>query len=149
MISSHVFLRAELLAAAVCAAFEAGKTKSGSLWIAKRVYFLLVWFLVLVANAISTRRRIATEREGLSGCCFAQLSIADFKGNESRIADTGSCPVAGRPRFFRTTGIDFAGIIVLRKRRAGEKRHLPTSPNPSHGDDPWRRLILFLAQVAN
>src|SRR6516225_11062353 len=31
------------------------------------------------------------------------------------MADTGSCPVAGRPRFFRTTGIDFLAIIVLRK----------------------------------
>ena len=76
----------------------------------------------LAVRANSTRRRIASEREGLSGCCFAQSSIADLSGNESRIADTGSCPVAGRPRFFRTTGIDFVGIIVLRKRQAGEKR---------------------------
>jgi hypothetical protein len=106
-------------------------------------------FLDLAANANSTRRRIASEREGLSGCCFAQFSIADLSGNESRIADTGSCPVAGRPRFFRTTGIDFFGIIVLRKGRAGEKRELLTSPNPSHGGVPWLRLILFLAQLAS
>jgi hypothetical protein len=160
MISSHVFCGPNwwsifgfIDAVAVCAAFDtrmsATRSKSGSLWIAGRVYFLLVWIFVLLANAISTRRRIATEREGLSGCFFAQSSIADLKGNESRIADTGSCPVAGRPRFFRTTGIDFVGIIVLRKRRAGEKLQLPTSPNPSHGGYPWRRLILFLAQVAN
>ena len=56
-------------------------------------------FFALAANANSTKRRIASDREGLSGCCFAQFSIADLSGNESRIADTGSFPVAGRPRF--------------------------------------------------
>jgi hypothetical protein len=69
----------------------------------------------LALSANSTSWRIASEREGLSGCCFAQVSIADLSAGERRIADTGSCPVAGRPRFFRTTGIDFLAIIVLRK----------------------------------
>ena len=69
----------------------------------------------LALSANSTSWRIASEREGLSGCCFAQVSIADRSAGESRIADTGSCPVAGRPRFFRTTDIDFLVIIVLRK----------------------------------
>jgi hypothetical protein len=50
---------------------------------------------------------MASEREGLSSCCLAQLSILDLKAGESRRASTGSWPVAGRPRFFRITGIDF------------------------------------------
>jgi hypothetical protein len=53
----------------------------------------------LALSANSTSWRIASEREGLSGCCFAQVSIADLSSGESRIADTGSLPVAGRPRF--------------------------------------------------
>src|SRR5262249_20364349 len=72
-------------------------------------------FLPLAFTPNSTSRRIATERDGLSGCCFAHASIADLSSGDSRIADTGSCPVAGRPRFFRITGIDFLAIIVLRK----------------------------------
>ena len=81
------------------------------------VYFSprLVCRFDLAFSANSTSWRIASEREGWSGCCFAQLSISDLSAGESRIADTGSCPVAGRPRFFRTTGIDFLAIIVLRK----------------------------------
>jgi hypothetical protein len=57
-------------------------------------------FLCLAANAKSTRRRIASDRDGLSGCSFAQASIAALKAGDSRMADTGSFPVAGRPRFF-------------------------------------------------
>jgi hypothetical protein len=56
-----------------------------------------------VARASSTRRRIASERDGLSGCSLAQASIFALRGEERRIADTGSRPVAGRPRFFGTT----------------------------------------------
>ena len=59
-----------------------------------------VIFLCLAANANSTRRRIASDRDGLSGCSFAQASIAALKAGDSRMADTGSFPVAGRPRFF-------------------------------------------------
>src|SRR6516225_1996676 len=59
-------------------------------------------------SAISTSRRIASEREGLSGCCLAQSSICDLSAGDSRTAVTGSWPVGGRPRlFFRNTGIDF------------------------------------------
>jgi hypothetical protein len=53
----------------------------------------------LALSANSTSWRIASEREGLSGCCFAQVSIADLSAGERRIADTGSLPVAGRPLF--------------------------------------------------
>ena len=62
---------------------------------------------VFAARASSTRRRIAAEREGLSSCCLAQLSICDLRTGDNRTAVTGSWPVAGRPRFFRITGIDF------------------------------------------
>lgn len=91
---------------------------------------------------------MASEREGISGCSFAQLSIAVLSGNESRMADTGSCPVAGRPRFFRTTGIDFLAIIVLRK--SEPVRSANFSPALTQATEaPWLRLILFVAQVAS
>ena len=63
--------------------------------------------LALSASASLTRRRIASEREGLSGSRLAQSSICNLSAGDSRTAVTGSCPVLGRPRFFRTTGIDF------------------------------------------
>jgi hypothetical protein len=91
----------------------------------------------LAFSANSTSWRIASEREGLCGCCFAQASMADLSAGESRIADTGSCPVAGRPRFFRTTGIDLVAIIVLRKsepvRSANFSPALTQATEVSHG----------------
>jgi hypothetical protein len=53
----------------------------------------------------STRRRIASEREETSFRA-AHLSIFAIKSGESRIAETGSRPVAGRPRFFGRARID-------------------------------------------
>jgi hypothetical protein len=46
---------------------------------------------------------MASDRDGLSSCCLAQLSIFDFSVGDSRIAETGSRPVAGRPRLLGTT----------------------------------------------
>ena len=71
---------------------------SQSCW---NVYFSprLLCHFDLALSANSTSWRIASEREGLSGCCFAQVSIADLSAGERRIADTGSLPVAGRPLF--------------------------------------------------
>ncbi len=40
--------------------------------------------LALQASANSIRRRIASEREGLSFCCLAQLSISDLSAGGSR-----------------------------------------------------------------
>ena len=107
-----------------------------------------LYFLALVANALSIRRRIASDREGLSFCCLAQFSMANRVLGGSCTVRTGSCPVAGRPRFFGVTVIDFLAISVLRKnvQRADGKLQLPTGPNPSHGGKPWPRLILFLPQ---
>jgi hypothetical protein len=67
----------------------------------------------LAISANSTSWRIASEREGLSGCCFAQVSIADLSAGESRIAETGSLPVAGRPRFLfgSTFFVDMVSIF--------------------------------------
>jgi len=59
--------------------------------------------LALQASANSIRRRIASEREGLSFCCLAQASILDVRLGGRRTARTGSRPVAGRPGFFGIT----------------------------------------------
>ena len=55
------------------------------------------------ASPSSTSRRMASERSGLSVCLAAQASTFSRNSDESRIAVTGSRPVAGRPLFFRTT----------------------------------------------
>jgi hypothetical protein len=46
----------------------------------------------VAARANSIRRRIASEREGLSPCCLAEVSMAAQSAGESRIADTGHWP---------------------------------------------------------
>jgi hypothetical protein len=51
----------------------------------------------LPASAISIRRRMASERDGLSFCRLAQFSIANLVVGESLTVSTGSRPVAGRP----------------------------------------------------
>jgi hypothetical protein len=66
-------------------------------------HYLLGCLFVLLANAMSIRRRIASEREGLSFCCLAQFSIANLVLGASRTVRTGSRPVAGRPGFFGVT----------------------------------------------
>ena len=48
---------------------------------------------------------MASERESEPSCLADQASIALRNAGESRIAVTGSTPVEGRPRFFRTTAI--------------------------------------------
>jgi hypothetical protein len=57
------------------------------------------------ASPISTSWRIASERDAAL-LRAAHESIALVSSVDKRIAETGSCPVAGRPLFFRTTGID-------------------------------------------
>src|SRR5438876_5987301 len=46
---------------------------------------------------------MASEREGLWGSPARQRSIASLKSRPHRKDRTGSCPVLGRPRFFRIT----------------------------------------------
>jgi len=68
--------------------------------------------LALAASANSIKRRIASERDGLSFCCLAQLSIADLSAGGSRSASMGSRPVAGRPGFFGITfSVDRLAIL--------------------------------------
>jgi hypothetical protein len=64
----------------------------------------------LIFNAISIIRRIASDRDGWSGCSLAHSSTRAVRVGGIRKAVTGSCPVAGRPprRFcftFCLTGI--------------------------------------------
>ena len=56
----------------------------------RKACFLLACLFVLLANAISIRRRIASEREGLSFCCLAQFSIANLVLGANRTVRTGS-----------------------------------------------------------
>jgi hypothetical protein len=55
----------------------------------------------------STRRRMASERDETSFRA-AHLSIVAIRSGESRIAETGSRPVAGRPRFLGRARIGLA-----------------------------------------
>ena len=57
----------------------------------------------------STSRRIASENFGVPGCFSAHLTTAPRNSAGSRMAVTGSCPVAGRPGRFCNTF--FAGFI--------------------------------------
>jgi hypothetical protein len=88
------------------ARFVAIQIKSGSFCNQvpeQKVYLLPVCFFILLAKAMSIRRRIASEREGLSFCCLAQFSIANLVLGGSRTVRTGSRPVAGRPGLFNVT----------------------------------------------
>src|SRR5215471_17434525 len=49
---------------------------------------------------------------------------------------------------WNTNGINLRAVTVVHCRRALSRRaRLPPGSNPSHGGDPWLRLILFLAQL--
>src|SRR4051812_9539019 len=71
-----------------------------------------------LAKPISTSRRMASEREGMSFKLVAQASTRTLRSSGRRIAVTGSRPVAGRPRFFfdiaRTGFRMFPGYNQLR-----------------------------------
>src|SRR5262245_60333866 len=54
-------------------------------------------------SAISTSRRSASEREGLSGWRLAHASTSAVNAGGARKASIGSLPVAGRPRFLGIT----------------------------------------------
>src|ERR1700730_15519277 len=93
--------------------------------------FRLVCFVgVDSARPSSTRRRMASERD-TAPLLAAHLSIDAVSLGDRRIAETGSCPVAGRPLFFRFTGIgDF--IFYLYYEKWGRARApLPGCSDPS------------------
>jgi hypothetical protein len=117
------------------------------------VYFSprLLCRLDLVVRAISIRRRIASGRPGLSDCFEAQSSIRRSRSGYSRNPTGFPIPVGGRPRprFFLLSIIDAMAIICYQKiMRAEQEPPLLPSSNPSHGGNPWPRLILFLPQLA-
>ena len=62
--------------------------------------FLTGFASVLTFSPSSTRRRMASERGGLSSCFAAHLSTASRNSSDSLMAVTGSRPVAGRPPLF-------------------------------------------------
>jgi NAD(P)-dependent dehydrogenase (short-subunit alcohol dehydrogenase family) len=66
-------------------------------------------------NAISIIRRIASDRDGWSGCCFAHSSTRAVSAGGIRKAVTGSCPVAGRPprRFCFTFCLTVIWVCVI------------------------------------
>jgi hypothetical protein len=84
------------------------------------------------ASAISTKRRIASEREG-APVSAAHLSIAAVSSAGSLMAETGSWPVAGRPLFFRTTVFDRAIYLYYTKSEPRGSANFPPGSNPQHG----------------
>jgi hypothetical protein len=70
------------------------------------------------ASPSSTSRRMASERSGLSVCLAAQASTFSRNSDESRIAVTGSRPVAGLALFFRTTFLRDAFIFLVLPKEA-------------------------------
>jgi hypothetical protein len=84
----------------------------------------------LIFNAISIIRRIASDRDGWSGCCLAHSSTRAVSAGGIRKAVTGSCPVAGRPprRFcftFCLTAIWVCVIHFARPMARVPPRHRP------------------------
>jgi hypothetical protein len=65
----------------------------------------------------STRRRMASEREAAL-LRAAHRSIACVSSTDKRIAETGACPMAGRPLFFRFTGIENFMIYLYYKKES-------------------------------
>src|SRR5262249_32061903 len=79
-------------------------------------------------SAISTNRRSASEREGLSGWRLAHASTSAVNAGGARKASIGSLPVPGRPRFLGITFLldTLATVRYYLNLRADETRQ------PSH-----------------
>ncbi|WP_334362563.1 hypothetical protein [Bradyrhizobium sp. AZCC 1578] len=61
-------------------------------------------------SPISTKRRIASDSDGLSGWSSAHLTTEARITGDARKPISGSFPVAGLPRLLGSTFIDFAII---------------------------------------
>jgi hypothetical protein len=127
---------------------RAQQDAGGSIVKVKAYLAVVLGFLALIANANSSSRRIATDREGLSFSCWAHLSISALNAGGSRTASTGLSPVRGRPRFFRNTGIDFPIIPYYVKCEPVESGNFPPALTQANGGNPWLRLITCLTQFA-
>ena len=78
---------------------------------------------------------MASDLEGFGvGWAFAQASIALRSPADSRIAVTGSWPVAGLPRLlFRITDIANTLFFVVRYSELSKEVDSSPSSNPQHG----------------
>jgi hypothetical protein len=63
-------------------------------------------------NPSSTRRRMASESEGMSGCFSAHLTMEALIIGSARNPISGVVPVRGRPMTFCLTGIVFFILFV-------------------------------------
>jgi hypothetical protein len=81
-------------------------------------------------SAISTNRRSASEREGLSGWRLAHASTSAVNAGGARKASIGSLPVLGRPRFLGITFLldTLATVRYYLNLRADEKRQTSHRP---------------------
>src|SRR5438876_5655204 len=81
-------------------------------------------------SAISTSRRSASEREGLSGWRFAHASTSAVNAGGARKASIGSLPDLGRPRFLGITFLldTFATARYYLNSRVDAKRQTSHRP---------------------
>ena len=84
-----------------------------SLTLHRTVYLSSFCILALTARAITIRRRIASEREGLSFCRLAQLSMSDLSAGGSRNCQHGILPRAGDHVFFVLRELTSSPIICI------------------------------------
>jgi hypothetical protein len=89
-------------------------------------------------NPISTRRRMASER--VVSCCSAQLSTSAVSSTGNRTAETGSRPVAGRPRLF---------WLDVRADASPEEVFIAVGRLRKQARDEIDRLIQFLDKTDN
>jgi hypothetical protein len=90
---------------------------------------------------------MASERVIGSCCHFAHLSTVSRNSFDSRMAVTGSRPVAGRPRpFLGTTLFDFAIKCSTIKASRGEVTSFRPGSNSSHLGYKWLKLIQIIPQ---
>ena len=81
--------------------------------------------------------------------------MLDLNAGGSLTANTGSCPVGGRPRFFCITDIDLLPIIFritdidflafnayYVKGEPVESGNFPPALTQRHGGNPWPRLSM-------
>jgi hypothetical protein len=72
-------------------------------------------FFIAASSPIPINQRMASEREGLSGSVLRQWSMACIYSGLIRNVSTGYCPIAGLPRFFRITELEFDMLRITKK----------------------------------
>ena len=87
---------------------------------------------------------MASERDS-APFLFAHSSISPVRLAGRRAADTGSCPVAGLPRLFTFTGIDFIIYVYAKSKPSGRAESSAPALTRTKGHVPWLKLIPILA----